>query len=131
MDHAPHLNQGASQAANRMGRPATRQTAAHVRLLVRRGSPGPEIVAELQRQGIEAAAAWKIVRSEISAIRQRAALFLGAGVAMIAVGLIVTVVSYTSVKSNPTGGMFVIYFGPVIAGSVSAIVGIIQMLKRR
>lgn len=47
-----------------------------------------------------------------------------AGVALLVLGLIITVATYSSASSSPSGGTYIVAYGPIIFGVVSIFRGL-------
>lgn len=61
----------------------------------------------------------------------RAAAFraIGIGVALLAAGILVTVLTYRSAESSPSGGTYVVAWGPMLFGALIALRGALALAK--
>jgi hypothetical protein len=51
------------------------------------------------------------------------------GAVIFVIGLVITVATYSSASSSPTGGSYVVAYGPMILGVVYAIRGIAAVVQ--
>jgi len=108
-----------------------RQWAAAARSRVAKGEAGSEIEAEFLREGLDPEQAKTIVDDAIGSVRSRATGLLVGSIAFAGLGLIVTVASYSAATSNPYGGTYFIWFGPVVVGGITALVALGRLLNIR
>jgi len=97
-----------------------------------KGEPGGTIEAEFVNQGLDAETAKLIVDEAISRARSRATRLLIGSASFAALGLIVTISTYSAATSNPYGGgRYWIWFGPVITGGIASLIAIGKLLNIR
>lgn len=109
-----------------------RQWEALAKLRISKGAPGSDVEADFVKQGLDPQSARAIVDETISSLRSSATGLLIGSAAFAGIGLIVTVASYSAATSRPYGGgTYWIWYGPVIAGGISALVALGRLLSIR
>ena len=108
------------------------QWRAHVRLRLDAGQPPSQLIAEMTASGVGPQEAFGIVGEVLAAVRRKAFGFLIGGGIAVAVGLIVTLATMNAAEESAatTGsGMYVLWWGPIIAGAAAAIYGLVLISK--
>ncbi len=105
-----------------------RQWQARVRDRVRQGQTSDQIVNELVRSGFSPQEAQGIVRQARQSHVSGGLKLLIGGLAFAFLGVVVTVGTYASASSSG-GGEYLIWFGPIIAGGLLALIGLVRMLR--
>lgn len=108
-----------------------RQWEAQARGRIVKGESGAAVEADFIQQGLDAQSAKAIVDNAIASARSRATGLLIGSAAFAGLGLIVTVGTYSAATSNPYGGSYFIWFGPIIAGGITALVALGRLLGIR
>ena len=108
-----------------------RQWEAEARARVTKGESGTGIEADFLKQGLDPQSARTIVDEAIATARSRATGLLIGSAAFAGLGFIVTVGSYSAATSTPYGGTYFIWFGPIIAGGITALVALGRLLGIR
>jgi hypothetical protein len=98
---------------------------------IRGGVPGRRVVEELRGHGLDDRVASNLVRDILAAHRQRATVLLVAGCILLALGLVVTLATYSNASSQPGGGIYVVWFGAVIAGFSAAVFALVRLVRLR
>jgi hypothetical protein len=104
-----------------------RQWVAEASWRVSKGESGSGIQADFVKQGLEPQSAKTIVDEAIDNALSRATQMLICGGAFAGLGLIVTVVSCSKEPSAPS----FIWYGPIICGGLTAIVGLRRLRNIR
>jgi len=108
-----------------------RQWEAIARTRVWKGEPGGAIESEFVNQGLDAQTAKSIIDEAICNARSRATRLLIGSISFAALGLFVTIATYSAATSNPYGGHYWIWFGPVIAGGIASLIAIGKLMNIR
>jgi hypothetical protein len=108
-----------------------RQWEAMAKMRISKGESGSDIEKDFVRQGLDPQSSRVIVESAIRNRRSRAIALMIGGSAFAGLGLFVTLASYSAVASSYRGGTYWIWFGPIIAGSIAALVGLRRLLRAR
>ena len=98
------------------------QWEAHAEESLRRGLAPGAVAQGMVAQGLPQAEAWSIVQAAVDKQTQVANRIVGCSGAMVAAGLLVTVVSYSA--SSSMGGMYLIWWGPVVFGVIGVVIGL-------
>ncbi|MBN1163309.1 MAG: hypothetical protein JXB45_01900 [Candidatus Krumholzibacteriota bacterium] len=108
-----------------------RQWEATARKSLREGKRGTEVVTRLVGEGLDSESAWKIVEEAVTTLRSRASTTFGLGLVFCILGLCVSIGTYSAAASNPNGGGYFIWWGPVVCGGIAALVGILRLIRFR
>jgi hypothetical protein len=108
-----------------------RQWEAVAKARISKGEPGTAVEADFAREGLDAQTARSLVDQAVSRARSRAAGLLIGSSAFAVLGLVVTIGSYSEAASSPGGGTYWIWYGPVIAGGIAAIIALVRLASIR
>ncbi|MGB2997667.1 MAG: hypothetical protein WBC59_03415 [Phycisphaerae bacterium] len=108
-----------------------RQWEAEARIRVTKGESGSSVEADFVKQGLDSQSAKTIADEAVANARSRATRLLIGSTAFAGLGLFVTVASYSAATSNPYGGPYWIWYGPIIAGGIAALVALGRLLNVR
>jgi hypothetical protein len=111
--------------------PSRRQLEAAARTRVSKGEVGTQVENDFMKQGLEPEIAKAIVDEAVRAARKRAVRLLVGSSAFAGLGLLVTAGSYSAATSSPYGGTYLIWYGPMIAGGIVALVALGRLLSVR
>jgi hypothetical protein len=106
-----------------------RQWEAVARTRVSKGESGTAVEAEFVNQGLDVQSARAIVDEAVRVARSRAVRLLVGSASFAALGLLVTVASYSAATSSPNGGEYLIWFGPIIVGGILSLVAVARLLN--
>lgn len=65
------------------------------------------------------------------AVRKRALRQIMIGLALLVVGLVVTVATYSHASSSQTGGTYIVAWGPIVFGALGALRGFLLLTRSR
>ena len=108
------------------------QWQAYVRARLDAGQPVVQMLAEMAASGVSQPDAYGLVAEVIAAMRKRALGIIGVGCIAVLVGLGVTVITMQAARDAAEGsgsGMYVVWWGPVVAGAIAAVYGLHTYLK--
>ena len=108
------------------------QWQAYVRARLDAGQPVVQMLAEMAASGVSQPDAYGLVAEVIAAMRKRALGIIGVGCIAVLVGLGVTVITMQAARDAAEGsgsGMYVVWWGPVVAGAIAAVFGLRAYLK--
>lgn len=108
-----------------------RQWEAQARVRVSRGETGSKVEADFVQQGLDSHSAKTILDEAVASARSRATRLLFGSAAFAGLGLIVTIGSYSAATSSHSGGTYWIWYGPIIAGAIAALVALGRLLNIR
>ena len=63
--------------------------------------------------------------------RKRAMRQIMIGLAMLVIGLVVTVATYSHASSSSTGGTYIVAWGPIVFGALGAVRGFLLLARSR
>src|ERR1700757_1468654 len=63
------------------------------------------------------------------AARQAALRQIGLGIVVFIVGLVITLVTYHNAASSPTGGTYLVAWGPMLFGAIAAVRGLLALSR--
>ncbi len=106
---------------------STRQWEAHVRLQVRRLNPPHVIVHDAVAEGLAHAEAEEMVDRHVRSYRNGALWMMAIGIGIALLGVVVTVVSYLDAASKSGHNTYLIWWGPVVVGTLTAIFGLVRL----
>jgi hypothetical protein len=69
--------------------------------------------------------------SPASLARKLAIRKIGVGLAVLIVGIVITVVTYSNAASSPSGGTYVVAWGPMVFGAITVLRGLVGLTKSR
>ncbi len=119
------MSEPASSARSR------RQWEAYAKARISSSTAGSEVETDLIAEGLDPQSAREIVSSAMASLRARATKLLIGSLAFAACGLLVTIGSFSAASSGASGGEYFIWFGPVIAGGIAAVVALMRLLSIR
>jgi len=102
-----------------------RQWEAVARTQVSKGESGTSVEAEFVKQGLDVHSARTIVDEAVRVARSRAVRLLVGSASFAALGLFITVASY----STANGGTYLIWYGPMIVGGILSLVALIRLMN--
>ncbi len=108
-----------------------RQWEALAKLRISQGEPGSAVEADLVQQGLDAQSAKAILDEAIDSVRSRAKALLIGSLLVAGFGILVTLVSYSAARSSYAGGTYWVWYGPVIAGGILAVVALVRLARTR
>ena len=108
-----------------------RQWEAEAKVRVSKGESGSDVEADFVKQGLAPQSAKAILDDAVHKVRSRATGLLIGSAAFAGLGLLVTVASYSAATSTPSGGTYWIWYGPIIAGGIAALVAMGRLLNIR
>jgi len=108
-----------------------RQWEAEAKVRVSKGESGSVVEADFVKQGLDSQSAKAIVEEALAGARSRATGLLIGSTAFAGLGLVVTVASYSAATSTLYGGTYWIWYGPIVAGGIAALVALGRLLKIR
>jgi len=106
-----------------------RQWEAVARTRVSKGESGRSVEAEFVKQGLDVQSARAIVDEAVRVARSRAVRLLVGSASFAALGLFVTVASYSTATAGPSGGTYLIWYGPMIAGGILSLIALTRLLS--
>ena len=108
-----------------------RQWEAAAKVRISKGEPGSIVEADFVKQGLDPQSAKTIIDDAVYNVRSRAIRLMIGSLAFAGLGLFVTVASYSAAMSGSTDGTYWIWYGPVIAGGIVALVALSRLLRVR
>ena len=102
-----------------------RQWEAEAKVRISRGEVGSFVEADFIKQGLDADSARAIVDQVVRNARSRAAGLLIGSTLFAGLGLLVTIASYSAAASS--GGIYWIWYGPVVAGGIAALIALARL----
>jgi len=108
-----------------------RQWEAAAKVRISKGDSGSVVEADFVKQGLDPQSAKAVLDEAVRNVRSRATRLLIGSTAFAGLGLFVTVASYSAATSSPYGGTYWIWFGPIIAGGIVALVALGRLLSVR
>jgi len=108
-----------------------RQWEAVARKRVSKGELGTSVETEFVKLGLDAQSVKAIVDEAVRSARSRTTGLLVGSASFAALGLFVTIASYSSATSNPGGGTYWIWYGPIVAGGIVSLVALVKLLTIR
>ena len=101
-----------------------RQWEAQAKVRISRYEAGSSVEADFVKQGLDRETARAIVDEAVRSARSRATTLLVGSTLFAGLGLLVTIASYSEAASSPSGGVYWIWYGPVIAGGIAALIAL-------
>ncbi len=108
-----------------------RQWEALARARLRKGERGTALEAEFTKEGLSPNIAKEIVEKAIQCARARAIKLMIGSASFAALGLFVTVASYTAATSSSSDGTYWIWYGPIVVGGIVSLVALCQLMSIR
>lgn len=108
-----------------------RQWEAAAKVRISNGEPGSVVEADFVKQGLDPQFARAIIDDAVQKVRSRATSLLIGSIAFAGLGLFVTLASYSAATSGSLGGTYWIWYGPIIAGGIVALVALSRLLRVR
>jgi hypothetical protein len=108
-----------------------RQWEALAKARLRKGEPGSALESEFVKEGLAPQIAKDVVEEAIRSARACAIGLLIGSASFAALGVFVTVASYSATTSTPYGGTYLIWFGPVVCGGIVALVALARLMNIR
>ena len=108
-----------------------RQWEAAAKTRISKGESGSVIEADFVKQGLDPQYAKAILDEAVRSVRSSATRLLVGSTAFAGLGLFVTVASYSAAASSSYGDTYWIWFGPIIAGGIVALVALGRLLGVR
>lgn len=105
-----------------------RQWEASAKVRISNGEPGSVVEADFVKQGLDPQFAKEIIDDAVQKVRSRATGLLIGSIAFAGLGLLVTVASYSAASYD---GTYWIWYGPIIAGCIVALVALSRLLRVR
>lgn len=108
------------------------QWRAYARTCFDAGQPVAKVVAEMTVSGVPPQAAFGIVAEVVAAMRKRAWAIIAGGGIVVAVGLLVTFTTMAAAQDaaeSSRSGMYVVWWGPVVAGAIAAAYGLRELMR--
>lgn len=106
-----------------------RQWEAVAKARVSKGEAGISIEAEFVQQGLDAETAKATVGNAVRSARSHATGLLVGSASFAVLGLLVTVGSYSAATSSPSGGTYLIWYGPIVVGGILSLVALGRLLR--
>lgn len=104
-----------------------RQWEAQIKSRLGKGEPAETIVADLVASEVSSEEAARLVQAAREARSSSALKLLIGGLGCAFLGLMVTVGTYSS--ASQSGGTYFIWYGPMIAGGIAALIAIFRMMR--
>lgn len=73
----------------------------------------------------------KAMAPQYNLVRKAALRQIRVGLVLLVIGLVVTVVTYSHASSSPTGGTYIVAWGPILFGAIGAVRGFILLARSR
>jgi hypothetical protein len=108
-----------------------RQWEAAAKVRISKGESGSVVEADFVKQGLDPQSAKAIVDEAVAKVRSRATRLLIGSSAFAGLGLFVTLATYSTATSNPQGGIYIIWWGSIVAGGIGALVAVARLLRVR
>lgn len=110
---------------------SSRQVSALVRKRIAEGEAGTDVVEDLFRDGFTREQAEAIVQDAADTARRGARKMIVTGGLFAAVAFVISIGTYSSATSNPAGGEYLIWWGPIVAGLIAVAVGMTRLSRIR
>ncbi len=108
-----------------------RQWEALAKARLRKGEPGSAIESGFIEEGLAPQIAKELVEEAIRNARASAKKLLIGSSLFAALGLFVTVASYSAATSSPSDDIYLIWFGPIVCGGIVALVALARLMNIR
>lgn len=96
---------------------------------LRKGEAGSDIESGFMSEGLAPLIAREVVEEAIRNARASATKLLIGSLLFAALGLFVTLATYSAATSSEEGGTYLIWFGPMVCGGIVALVALARLMK--
>lgn len=108
--------------------PSIRQWKAKARVRISKGEAGYSVEADFINQGLNPETAKTIIDEAVQNLRFRAIRLLVGSTLLAGLGLLVSVASYSAATSSYSDGAYILWWGPIVSGSIMTIVALKRVL---